>query len=112
MVSRLMTVFWGAFATLYAVTLSGSGSVIEKVNQIGSFFYGSLLGVFTLGLLVKRAGPRAGLAGLVGGMASVGLTHWLLRVEFLWYNVIGCVGVLLVGGIVAWIEPRRAETAA
>jgi Na+/proline symporter len=81
--------------------------VIEVVNQVGSFFYGSLLGTFALGLLVPRAGGLSGFVGMLGGMASVVVTHQTLEVEFLWYNVIGCVGVLVVGGIVSLFEPRR-----
>ena len=85
----------------------GTGSVIEVVNRVGSFFYGSLLGVFVLGLLVPRAGPVSGFLGLLGGMTAVLLTWQLLRVEFLWFNVIGCVGVLVVGGVCALFERPR-----
>ena len=45
---------------------------------------------------------------LIGGMASVLCVRFTLKVEFLWYNVIGCVGVLLVGGLVSAFERRRA----
>jgi Na+/proline symporter len=107
-ISRLTTLFWGLAATVAALAFEGTGSVIVLVNKIGSYFYGSLLGVFVLGLFVRRAGASAGFLGLLGGMVAVLVTDLTLRVSFLWYNVIGCVGVLVVGGLVSLIErPAR-----
>jgi SSS family transporter len=103
------TAFWGVSATLAALLFEGAGSVIELINKVGSWFYGSLLGVFVLAIVCKRAGPRAGVLGLLGGMAAVLVVHWTLRVEFLWYNVVGCVGVLIVGISASFFErPLRA----
>jgi len=102
--SRLTTLFWGLSATGAALMFQGSGSVIEVVNRVGSFFYGSLLGVFALGLLVPRAGPVSGFLGLLGGMTAVLVTWQTLSIEFLWFNVIGCMGVLLVGGLASIFE--------
>ena len=105
---RIVTAFWGAVATLAALQFQGRGSVIELINRVGSFFYGSLLGVFLLALVCRRAGPRAGFWGLVGGMTSVIAVHNLLRFEFLWYNIIGCLGVLVTGFVVSRFEkPTR-----
>jgi len=106
-VGRFTTLLWGGLATAMALFFAGGGSVIEQINRIGSFFYGSLLGVFALALLVPRAGRFAGALGLLGGMASVLWVHNTWKVEFLWYNVVGCFGVLLVGGITAMLEPAR-----
>lgn len=105
-VGKILTLFWGVAATAMALFFAGGGSVVEQINQFGSFFYGSLLGVFALALLVPRAGARAGALGLCGGMAAVLAVHWSYQVEFLWYNVVGCVGVLVTGGLVALFERR------
>jgi Na+/proline symporter len=111
-VGRWLTLLWSALATVMALFLGGGGSVIEQINKFGSFFYGSLLGVFALALLVPRAGARAGCLGLIGGMATVLAVHWTLRVEFLWYNVIGCLGVLAVGLLAAPLDGRGRSTVA
>ncbi len=111
-VSRWITVFWGTCATVAAFYFKEAGSVIEVINKIGSFFYGSLLGVFLLALLCRRAGRVAGLAGLVGGMVSVLATHWMLQVEFLWYNVIGTMGVLVVGFVASRFEAEAESPGA
>ena len=51
---------------------AGLGSLIEVVNRFGSFFYGSLLGVFVLALGFKRATGTGAFIGLLAGMAVVG----------------------------------------
>ena len=104
---RIVTLFWGVIATLTALFLGGGGSVIEMINRVGSFFYGSLLGVFALALFVRRAGEAAATAGILSGMLSV-LVVWLtIKIEFLWFNVIGCVAVMLVGWLVSRLGPPR-----
>jgi SSS family solute:Na+ symporter len=108
-VGRWLTLFWGVVATGTALFLEGGGSVIEQINKIGSFFYGSLLGVFALALMVRRAGGVAGCVGLLSGMVAVLAVHWTLKVEFLWYNVIGCVGVLAGGGLASLFERRPGQ---
>ena len=74
MVSKLATLSWGLFACVVAMYSANQGSLIEVVNRYGSFFYGSLLGVFILAILTKRAtrargvlGPDRGHGGRAGG---------------------------------------------
>ena len=107
-VGRFVTVFWGVVATFTALFFAGGGSIIEQINMVGSFFYGSLLGIFALALFVPRAGAVAGSVSLLAGMAAVGVVHLVWKVEFLWYNVVGAVAVLVVGWLVSLVEPRRA----
>lgn len=106
-VGKWLTLFWGIVATSTALGFDGVGSVVERINEFGSFFYGSLLGVFVLALAVPRAGGAAGAIGLCSGMAAVLTVHWTLEVEFLWYNVVGCLGVLAVGGLITLLGARR-----
>jgi Na+/proline symporter len=54
-VSKLATIFWGLFACVVAMYAANQGSLIEVVNRFGSLFYGSLLGVFFLAILTRRA---------------------------------------------------------
>ena len=96
-VSRLLTVFWGGFAVLIALWSGHLGSAIEVVNRFGSYFYGSILGVFGLAVLARRVDGRGALVGLGAGMASVMATALMTEVSFLWYNVVGAVTVFVVG---------------
>ena len=108
---RVATFLWGAFAAVSAMTLAGGGSVIETINRVGSLFYGSLLGVFALAALVRRAGAWAGALSFVLGLCTVFAVHLTLKVEFLWYNVIGCVAVVVYGWLISRFEPRRSAAA-
>ena len=56
MASRLATAFWGLYAVFFAQYVKNLGSLIEAVNMVGSLFYGTLLGVFTLAFFFKRVG--------------------------------------------------------
>jgi SSS family transporter len=95
-VSKGATAFWGLFACVVATYAATLGSLIEVVNRFGSFFYGSILGVFLLTML-PRAKARGAFYGLIIGMATVGFVAFGTTIEFLWQNVIGAVVVLLVG---------------
>jgi Na+/proline symporter len=95
-VSKAATAFWGIFACVVATYAATLGSLIEVVNQFGSFFYGSILGVFLLAL-VRRASARGAFAGLIAGMTVVGFVAFRTDVAYLWQNVIGAGVVVAVG---------------
>ncbi|MDF1504554.1 sodium:solute symporter, partial [Roseisolibacter sp. H3M3-2] len=96
-ISKLATAVWGAFACVVAVYAVSLGSLIEVVNRFGSFFYGSILGVFLLAM-VPRARALGAFVGLLAGMGAVAAVNFgAPSVSFLWHNVIGAVVVLAVG---------------
>ncbi len=95
-VSKGATAFWGLFACVVATYAATLGSLIEVVNRFGSFFYGSILGVFLLAM-VPGAKARGAFYGLIIGMATVGFVAFGTSIEYLWQNVIGAVVVLIVG---------------
>ncbi|MBK9152742.1 MAG: hypothetical protein IPM25_00660 [Chloracidobacterium sp.] len=73
-VGRISTLIWGLFACVVAIFATNLGSLIEVVNKFGSFFYGSLLGVFVLAFVVRRATARGAFWGLLLGISAVFLT--------------------------------------
>jgi Na+/proline symporter len=101
LVSRAATGVWGLFACAVAVFAASLGSLIEVVNKFGSFFYGSILGVFILAM-IPRMRANGAFFGLIAGMALVAAVNWgAPQVSFLWHNVIGAVAVVAVGAIVS-----------
>jgi SSS family transporter len=96
-VSRIATGIWGVFACAVAVWAVELGSLIEVVNRFGSFFYGSILGVFILAVAFPRATGTGAFVGLIAGMGSVAWAASFTAVAFLWHNVIGAVVVVIVG---------------
>jgi SSS family solute:Na+ symporter len=108
-VSRLATAFWGLFATGVAVWAAELGSLIEVVNKFGSYFYGSILGVFILAIGFRSATATGAFIGLIAGMTTVGLADWYTDVAFLWHNVTGAVAVVVVGLLVSlFTAPKGA----
>ncbi|MFY0696646.1 MAG: sodium-coupled permease [Balneola sp.] len=128
--SRSVTVMWGVMATGSALVLGETRSIIELINQIGSYFYGSILGVFILLLWVKKANGNGALIGLLSGMASVFTFDRLFynattqdysfffpwtqtpegyskAIEFLWLNPLGAFVVVIVGIGVSLVWPRK-----
>jgi len=112
-VSKGATAFWGLFACVVATYAATLGSLIEVVNRFGSFFYGSILGVFLLAMMPAARG-RGSFYGLITGMALVGAVNFgAPQVAFLWHNVIGAVTVVVVGLLLsAGQGPETPETAA
>jgi SSS family transporter len=100
-VSRAATGFWGVFACVVATYAVNLGSLIEVVNRFGSFFYGSILGVFLLAM-IPSARSLGAFVGLLGGMAVVGAVNFgAPNVSFLWHNVIGAVTVVVIGLVIS-----------
>ncbi len=111
MVSRLATGFWGLFASIVAVWSVELGSLIEVVNRFGSFFYGSILGVFLLAIWWRRANGHGAFAGVIAGMAAVGYVTTTTRTAYLWLNVVGAVSVFVVGVLVSELTRNRPAKA-
>lgn len=108
LVSRLFTAFWGIFAGAIALRAGQLGSAIEVVNRFGSYFYGSILGVFGLAVLTRRATGAGAFFGLIAGMAAVAVVARFTAVHFLWYNVVGALTVFAVGFLIS-LAPAPAK---
>ena len=103
-ISKLATGFWGLSACFVATFAATLGSLIEVVNRFGSFFYGSILGVFLLAMIPKARG-RGAFLGLICGMTAVAAVSFgAPEVSFLWHNVIGAVTVVAVGLAAAYLD--------
>jgi len=104
-VSKVATLGWGLFACVVAMYAANQGSLIEVVNRYGSFFYGSLLGVFILAILTKSATAAGAFWGLLAGMAVVLTVAFTTPIAFLWHNLIGAVTVVIVGLGISTLRP-------
>lgn len=107
MISKFATALWGVFACVVATYAVSLGSLIEVVNRFGSFFYGSILGVFFLAMI---PGSRAfgAFFGMITGMLVVGAVSFgAPQVSFLWHNVVGVVTVLVVGTLLSRVVGGR-----
>ncbi len=112
--ARGFTIFWGLVAVLFAMFASGTDNLIQAVNVLGSIFYGPMLGVFLVGFFFHFVKGSAAFAGVVFAQALV-ITVWLTSsIGFLWYNVIGCVAVVVVSLLIQFAvnlgNPRAAAS--
>jgi Na+/proline symporter len=66
-------------------------------------FYGGLLGVFVL-VAFKRVTGNGAFWGVIVGELAIFAAAAFTRISFLWYNVIGCLVVIVVGLGVSSLE--------
>jgi SSS family transporter len=107
-VGRIATFAWGCFAMAFAEYAARLGSLIEAVNILGSLFYGTILGIFITAFYVKRV--KGGAAFYAALVAEVGvlLCFKFTSISFLWYNLIGCVAVVLLAWIFSLFQPASS----
>jgi SSS family solute:Na+ symporter len=93
--SKLLTVAWGIFAIIFAQYANRLGTLVEAVNILGSLFYGTILGIFLVSFYLKFV--RGGAAFYAAILAEIGviLCYLFTRISYLWYNVVGCLLVVI-----------------
>ena len=106
--SKLATAFWGIYAVVFAQFGRNFGALIEAVNIVGSLFYGGLLGVFVLAFFFRHVGANGAFYGVLAGEAAIFTANRFTRISFLWYNVVGCLVVIVVGVLVSRFADRRS----
>jgi SSS family solute:Na+ symporter len=87
--ARWATIVWGAGLFAVALLARHWGSVLEAGLSIASMLYGSLLGVFLLGLLTRRVGETAAMSGMSIGLVLMLYIKLRTPIAFTWYVVIG-----------------------
>jgi len=99
--ARTVTLAIGLFSTLLACLGGLLGNLLEAATSVINFFGGALVGVFLLGMLTKRAGPKSSLIGFVAGLGIVVGIAIFTKISYMWYSAFGGLGTLLVGVTVA-----------
>ena len=111
-VSRGATAAWGVIACVVAIYAASLGSLIEVVNKFGSFFYGSILGVFILAMIPRARAPGA-FFGMIISMVAVGYVSFSYpAVSFLWYNVVAVVTAVVTGLVISELARGFGRTSA
>ncbi len=107
LVSKLSTIAWGIYAIILAEYASRLGSLIEAVNILGSLFYGTILGIFLVAFYLKRVQSTAVFIAAVIAEMAVVATFVFTDISFLWYNVVGCMGVVILAPAFEFIQTQR-----
>ena len=104
MSSKYFTLLWGLLAILFATTASLFENLIQAVNLLGSLFYGTILGIFVVAFYFKNVKSNAVFYCSIAAEIIVISIHFLnhyqlapywLQMGYLWYNVVGCLLVIL-----------------
>ena len=111
--TRAFTIVFG-FVQI-AVGIGGqwlSESVVSNVLTIAGFTTGIILGVFFLGILTRRVGQKAALAGMMLGLAGMTAIAFATPLAWPWYAMAGSLGTLALGLLASLVwpaEPARAQ---
>lgn len=109
--SKLFTLFWGIVAILFACIGSLFENLIQLVNIIGSIFYGTVLGIFLVGIYSKRIQSDAIFYSAVFSQITIFIIYYFAiyiypsgeeKLGYLWLNFIGA----LLTMILSWLLER------
>jgi SSS family transporter len=111
--TRAFTIVFGLVQI--AVGIAGqwlSESVVSNVLTIAGFTTGIILGVFFLGILTRRVGQKAALAGMSLGLVGMTAVAFATPLAWPWYAMTGSLGTLGLGLLASLVwppEPARAQ---
>jgi SSS family transporter len=101
--ARRATVLWAVILFLVGLVARHWGSVLEAGLTIASILYGSLLGVFLLGLLTKRVQENSAMIAMLAGLLlMIAIKRWT-NIAFTWYVLIGTTATFLTGCVVSLV---------
>jgi SSS family transporter len=109
--SRAATVFWGVVCVLMALYASKVGNLLEYVNQLGSYIYGAILGVFVVAFYFKNIRGSAVFAATVVTEALICILGYFSVVAYLWLNAIGCIALILIASAINPFLPGKSKSA-
>ena len=108
--SRLATVFWGIVCVAMALYASKVGNLLEYVNELGSYVYGTVLGVFVVAFYLKKIrGTSVFFAAIITEVTICFMGYYKV-IAYLWLNAIGCILVIIIAGVINLLvhrEPKR-----
>jgi Na+/proline symporter len=89
--SRWATIIWGVFITIFATYADLFDNLIQAVNMVGSIFYGTILGIFSTALFLKKVkGFAVFWAAVIAQSVVAYLFFFVNKDVYLWYNPLGC----------------------
>ncbi|MDQ8052763.1 MAG: sodium:solute symporter [Pedobacter sp.] len=106
-VSRWATFIWGAVCIVMALFTSKIGNLLEAVNILGSFIYGTILGIFIIAFYLKKIGGTATFYAAILTEVVVCYCGYTEMVAYLWLNVIGCIMVVLLATVIQQLRNKK-----
>ncbi|MDO3626658.1 sodium:solute symporter [Mucilaginibacter sp. BT774] len=107
--SRLATVFWGLVCIAMALYAAKLGNLLEAVNKLGSFIYGTILGVFIVAFYLKKIKGTAVFIAAVITEIIICILGFYEVIAYLWLNAIGCFLVIIIAWLINIAFMNEAE---
>jgi len=101
--ARWATVAWGVVLFLIGLFARHVHSVLEAGLTIASVLYGSLLGVFLLGLLTRRVKEPAAIIAMLAGLITMLAIFTFTKIAFTWYVLIGTSATFASGWLASFV---------
>ena len=94
--SKIFTFLWGLMAILFACFGNLFENLIQLINIIGSIFYGTILGIFLVGIFNSSVKGKAIFwAAIISEIFVISLFTWD-KIGFLWLNLIGALATVFL----------------
>jgi SSS family solute:Na+ symporter len=99
-VSHVLTLLWGVVQIAVALVLRNKNrSALDLALSIASLINGPILGVFLVGVFLRRVSQAPALIGMIVSMAVMLYVYFTTRIAWTWYVFIGSV----ITVIAAWL---------
>lgn len=98
--SRLATVFWGVVCIGMALYAGRIGNLLEAVNQLGSYIYGTILGVFIVAFYLKKIKGTAVFIAAIITETIICLLGYFNLIAYLWLNAVGAILVIIIAALI------------
>ncbi len=111
--SRYFTVLWALIAMTFAALANFAENLIQFVNIVGSLFYGTILGIFLVAFYLKHVKSNAVFISALIAESLVLCCYFYFydQIAFLFYNIIGCVIVVVVALFIQQFTPSDIKKA-
>lgn len=109
--ARWSAIAWGLLGIAFATFAARLENLIQAVNILGSLFYGTILGIFVVAFFLRRVRGKAVFWAAVVGEIVVLLLFWRTDIGYLWFNIIGCVLVMLLSLALQGFFPKESLAA-
>lgn len=106
--SRGATVFWGLVCIGMALYAGKVGNLLEAVNELGSYIYGTILGVFVVAFYLKKIRGNAVFIAAVVSELTILWLGFSNKIAYLWLNAVGCFLVIIIAGIFNVLLPDNS----
>jgi SSS family transporter len=105
-VSKRATIFWGVAQIAVALGAQWIRSVLDTGLAVLSLSAGPVLGAFLAGVLTRRIGSRAMIAGMLAGIVVMMTVWWTAATAWTWYAFVGSTTTFAVALAASYVLPR------